>query len=125
MKVRKNKHYTTIQVEEFTPKEFRKVKSAYQNIDDIKVIKANRKYEKDYFKLHSQPLSACEIGDCYRILGLLFKVKKIDIVTDLVTFEYFKDEKKKEATPFIQNNAPIEWVLFDIAFETVTGLPWH
>jgi hypothetical protein len=107
MKVRKNKHYTTIQVEEFTPKEFRKVKSAYQNIDDIKVIKANRKYEKDYFKLHSQPLSACEVGDCYRILGLLFKVKKIDIVTDLVTFEYFKDEKKKKRPPLFRIMLPL------------------
>lgn len=125
MKIRKNKHYTTIQVEEFTASEFKKVQKAYRDIDDIKVIKANRKYEKEYFKLHSQPLSVCKVGDNYRVLGVLFKVKRIDMEIGLVTFEYFRDEKKEEITPFIHRSAPIAGALFASAFKTVTGLPWY
>lgn len=98
MKIRKNKDYTSILLEEFTPQEATKAKTKY---DEIKkngvncVIKPSRKKYIEALKLNSRLVSDCEMGESYRVLGVLFTVVKVDTTKtccdcNVVTFEYYK-----------------------------------
>lgn len=132
MKIRKNKNYTSILLEEFTPQEANKAKTKY---DEIKksgvncVIKPSRKKYIEALELNSRLVSDCEIGESYRILGVLFTVVKIDTTKaccncNLVTFEYYKQgELTKTGGCF--GFYPIYHALFEEAFKAVTGAPLY
>lgn len=128
MKIRKNKNYTSVLLEEFTPQEATKAKTKY---DEIKksgvncVIKPSRKKYLETLKLNSRLVSDCEIGESYRILGVLFTVVKVDTTKtrancNLVTFEYYK-QGKLITTGGCPDCYPIYHALFHYAFEAATG----
>ncbi|MBF7131557.1 hypothetical protein ITQ94_08920 [Pediococcus pentosaceus] len=128
MKIRKNKHYTSILLEEFTPQEANKARIKY---DEIKksgvncVIKPSRKKYIEALELNSRLVSDCEIGESYRVLGVLFTVVKVDTTKtccdcNIVTFEYYKQgELTKTGGCFGFHQ--IYRALFEEAFEAVTG----
>lgn len=128
MKIRKNKDYISILLEEFTPQESTKAKTKY---DEIKksgvncVIKPSRKKYIEALKLNSRLVSDCEMGESYRVLGVLFTVVKIDTTKtccncNVVTFEYYRQGELTQTRGcfgFYQ----IYRALFEDAFEAVTG----
>lgn len=128
MKIRKNKHYTSILLEEFTPQEANKARIKY---DEIKksgvncVIKPSRKKYIEALELNSRLVSDCEMGESYRVLGVLFTVVKVDTTKtccdcNIVTFEYYKQgELTKTGGCFGFHQ--IYRALFEEAFESVTG----
>jgi hypothetical protein len=132
MKIRKNKHYTSILLEEFTPQEANKARIKY---DEIKksgvncVIKPSRKKYIEALKLNSRLVSDCEMGENYRVLGVLFTVVKVDTTKkccncNLVTFEYYRQgelTQTGECFGFYQ----IYRALFEAAFEAATGAPLY
>lgn len=132
MKIRKNKNYTSILLEEFTPQEAIKAKNKY---DEIKrsgvncVIKPSRKKYIEALKLNSRLVSDCQMGESYRILGVLFTVVKVDTTKtccgcNVVTFEYYKQgELTKTGGCFGFHQ--IYYALFEEAFEAVTGAPLY
>lgn len=128
MKIRKNKNYTSILLEEFTPQEATKAKN---KCDEIKksgvncVIKPSRKKYIEALKLNNRLVSDCEIGESYRILGVLFTVVKVDTTKtccdcNVVTFEYYKQGKLTK-TGGCFGFYQIYRALFEDAFEAVTG----
>lgn len=128
MKIRKNKNYTSILLEEFTPQEATKAKTKYDKIRKSGVncvIKPSRKEYIEALKLNSRLVSDCEMGESYRILGVLFTVVKVDATKtccdcNVVTFEYYKQgELTKTGGCF--GFYKIYRALFEEAFEAVTG----
>lgn len=129
MKIRKNKHYTSVLLEEFTPQEANKARIKY---DEIKksgvncVIKPSRKKYIETLKLNSRLVSDCEVGESYRILGVLFTVVEVDTTKtrclngDLVTFEYYKQGELTRTGAYL-DFYNIYHALIGPAFEAVTG----
>lgn len=128
MKIRKNKHYTSILLEEFTPQEATEAQTKRSEIEKSGVncvIKPSRKKYIEALKLNSRLVSDCEIGESYRILGVLFTVVKIDTTKtccncNVVTFEYYRQGELTQTAGcfgFYQ----IYRALFEEAFEAVTG----
>lgn len=128
MKIRKNKDCTSILLEEFTPQEATKAKIKY---DEIKksgvncVIKPSRKKYIEALKLNNRLVSDCEIGESYRVLGVLFTVVKVDTTKtccdcNIVTFEYYKQGELTQ-TGGCFGFYQIYRALFEEAFEAVTG----
>lgn len=128
MKIRKNKGYTSILLEEFTPQEATKAKTKYDEIEKSGVncvIKPLRKKYLETLKLNSRLVSDCEMGESYRILGVLFTVAEVDTTKtrancNLVTFEYYK-QGKLITTGGCLDCYPIYHALFHYAFEASTG----
>ncbi|MGK4094480.1 hypothetical protein AB0X79_08170 [Pediococcus pentosaceus] len=132
MKVRKNKNYTSILLEEFTPQEATKAKTKRDEIEKSGVncvIKPSRKKYSEALQLNSRLVSDCEMGESYRILGVLFTVVKIDTTKtccdcNVVTFEYYRQgelTQTGECFGFHQ----IYRALFEDAFEAATGTPLY
>lgn len=128
MKIRKNKNYTSILLEEFTPQEATKAQAKRNEMEksgENCVIKPSRKKYIEALELNSRLVCDCEIGERYRILGVLFTVVKIDTTQtccncNVVTFEYYKQgelTKTGGCFGFYQ----IYRALFEEAFEAVTG----
>lgn len=128
MKIRKNKNYTSILLDEFTPQEAIKAKVKRDEIEKSGmncVIKPSRKKYIEALKLNSRLVSDCEVGESYRVLGVLFTVVEVNTTKtccdcDVVTFEYYKQgelAKTGGCFGFYQ----IYRALFEEAFEAVTG----
>ncbi|MDB1563025.1 hypothetical protein PGA94_09590 [Pediococcus pentosaceus] len=128
MKIRKNKNYTSILLEEFTPQEATKAQAKRSEIEksgENCVIKPSPKKWIEALKLNSRLVSDCEMGESYRILGVLFTVVKIDTTKtccncNAVTFEYYKQGELTQ-TGGCFGFYQIYRVLFENAFEAVTG----
>lgn len=128
MRTRKNKHYTTIFLDEFTPQEATKAKAKYDEIEKsgvICVIKPSRKKYVEILKLNSRLVDDCKVGESYRVLGVLFTVVEVDTNKtccdcNVVTFEYYK-QGKLTRTGGCFGFYQIYRVLFEDAFEAVTG----
>lgn len=128
MKIRKNKDYTSILLEKFTPQEATEAKAKYDEIEKSGVncvIKPSRKKYIEVLKINSCLVSDCEIGESYRILGILFTVVKVDTTKaccdcNVVTFEYYKQGELTQ-TGGCFGFYQIYRALFEEAFEAVTG----
>lgn len=128
MKIRKNKNCTSILLEEFTPQEATRAQAKRSEIEKTGencVIKPSRKKYIELLKLNSRLVSDCEIGENYRVLGVLFTVAEIDTTKtccncNLVTFEYYKQGELTQ-TGGCFGFHQIYRALFENAFEVVTG----
>lgn len=125
MKTRKNKNYTSILLEEMTTTEFTKAKDLYNQLRNEQglnvVIKPTNKAFKDMVQLHSQPVSIFEVNDTFRFLGVQFKVS--DETDNLKGFEYYNHAGNLEhVRPLVTNDSPISIGLYEIAFESYTGI---
>lgn len=132
MKIKKNKNYTSILLEELTPQEATRAQAKRSEIKKSGVncvIKPSPKKWIEALKLNSRLVSDCEIGESYRILGVLFTVVKVDTTKtccncNVVTFEYYRQGELTQ-TGGCFGFYQIYRALFEEAFEAVTGTPLY
>lgn len=74
VKIRKNKNYVSILLDEVSEKAFKEAKNLYDSIDGLKVIKPSKKAWESFVKLHSLTLDKVKSGEEYKVLGTTFTV---------------------------------------------------
>lgn len=74
VKTRKNKHYTSIILNEVSEQAFKEAKHLYDTLEGAKVIKPSNKAYQSFVKLHSLTLDKVKKGEKYKILGTEFTI---------------------------------------------------
>lgn len=73
-KMRKNKDYTTIFLNEMSEEAFHSAKKTYNALEGRRIIKPTKAAIEAFVKLHSLTLDKVKVGEKYKILGTTFTV---------------------------------------------------
>lgn len=77
IRVRKNKNYTSVIMQEITLEAFKEAKEIYQEIaknGEPAVINISKKAYQEFFSLHTLTFDEVEAGEEYKVLGTTYKI---------------------------------------------------
>lgn len=123
---RKNKHYTTIIVNEISVDAFKLARDKYNEVTGNKVIKLNRRAYKDYLADNDIQVDTIKAGYTYDILGTTYHVNRglndrSNIIYWYAEVTYFSQTEHKNVTVGFGSGSMVDQLLA-ISFENATGI---
>lgn len=124
MKIRKNKHYTSVLLEAISLDEFKQANEAYKSLKDIgrnTVVKPTKKALEAFIGPSPLTLGDVIIGDTYKVLGVYYTALKYNQC--LVQFEYTSPltDEPVTFTPFTGKGTPLVASLWQESYTALTG----
>lgn len=123
---RKNKHYTTIIVNDISVDAFKLARDKYKEINGNKVVKLNQRAYRDYLAANDIQVDTIKAGENYDILGTKYHVNRglndcSDIIYWYAEVTYFSQAEHKDTTVGFGSGSLINQ-LIEISFENATGI---
>lgn len=123
---RKNKHYTTIIVNDISIDAFKLARDKYNEVTGNKVIKLNRRAYKDYLVAHDIQVDTIQAGDNYDILGTKYHVNRgLNDYSNTIYWypevTYFSQVEHKNVTVGFGSGSMVAQLLA-ISFENAAGI---
>jgi len=123
---RKNKHYTTIIVNDISVDAFKLARDKYKEVSGNKVIKLNRRAYEDYLADNDIQVDTIKAGQTYDILGTTYHVNRglndrSDVIYWYAEVTYFSQAEHKDTTVGFGSGSLISQ-LIEISFENTTGI---
>lgn len=123
---RKNKHYTTIIVNEISVDAFKLARDKYNEVTGNKVVKLNRRAYRYYLAANDIQVDTIKAGENYDILGTAYHVNRglndcSDIIYWYPEVTYFSQAEHKHTTVGFGSGSMVDQLL-EISFENATGI---